>query len=399
MTRNARNVPFCQSVDLGGHADIMRTALAGGHMSGNGPSSKKCEFLLESALKVPVRLVSSATHALEMMALLARIKPGDEVICPSFTFVSTANAFALHGAEIRFADVDHYGNISLRDVERLISSRTTAVIATDYAGGSADLDALRELCESVGAHLFEDAAQAIGGSYKGRPLGSVGDLGCFSFHETKNIGCGEGGALVIRNTSFLERAEIIREKGTDRAKFFQGLVDKYTWVDLGSSYLLSDLSAAYLYPQIVGLEQITAKRGEFWWNYQRELHHILEEVGIRILETPEYNSQNYHMFGLTFPTRELRSQFIAHMRARSISTPFHYISLHSSPFGSRFHRPEDGELPLSEQFSNCLVRLPIYFNMLPAEQTYVIEAIWDWCQKLRGVDRTVSQHHVEPIAN
>lgn len=373
------NVPFNKPVHLSGQIDLLQESIVSGDIGGNGPYAKKCETALELLTSHKVRLVTSATHALEMMALLADIKPGDEVILPSFTFVSTANGFALRGARIKFADNDENGNILPGEVDRLMTKKTKAVVAVHYAGASADLDQILEICRSRSIPLFEDAAQCIGADYKGRALGAVGALGCFSFHYTKNITSGEGGALIFGDQggeTLVDRAEIIREKGTNRSQFLHGLTDKYTWVDIGSSYVLSDLNAAYLYPQIQRLDAITNKRKEVWHKYEKELAAALSRHDVKILRTPSYNTPNYHVFAMVFPNGKIRSDFIACMKAQSITCPFHYVSLHTSPFGASFYdggRPE--ELPGCENLSQCLVRLPLYYNMTQAEQSYVLEKI------------------------
>ena len=374
-------VPFNKPVWLGEHPDILKECLDARHFSGDGPYGKRCEALLTKTTGKPVRLTSSATHALEMMGLLADIRPGDEVILPSFTFVSTANAFALRGASLRFADNDDFGNLLPSEVERLLNKKTKAVMTMHYAGGSADLDKLIELCASHKIPLLEDAAQAIGAFYKNRPLGTLGALGCYSFHDTKNVTCGEGGALVFGDPSFVEPAEIIREKGTNRSQFLQGLTDKYTWVGLGSSYIVSDLSAAYLWPQLERVEQINAKRRELWKNYAKDLGPALEKAGVRMLGTPAHNTPNHHMFAVLFSKNEDRGDFISFMKAKGVVCPFHYVALHTSPFGATFADGKPERLPGCDHFSQCLVRLPLYYNMTDAEQAYVVAACLEWLKK------------------
>jgi dTDP-4-amino-4,6-dideoxygalactose transaminase len=375
-------VPFNKPVQLPQHLDSVRELLDPSQLAGNGPVGKLCELVLEKTAGVKVRLTTSATHALEMMALLLDIKPGDEVIVPSFTFVSTANAFALRGARIRFADNDENGNILVSEVERLAGPRTRAVLLVDYAGATPDVDALSRVCEAKGLVLLEDAAQGIGATYKGRPLGTLGHLGCYSFHDTKNVTAGEGGALLLRDAKYLEEAEIIREKGTNRSKFFQGLVDKYTWVGLGSSYILSELNAAYLLPQLKRIEEITKARKRIWETYESELGEELAMRDAQILRTPAYNTPNYHIFGAVFPSEEQRNRFIADMKAENISCVFHYIPLHTSPFGARFAdggHPES--LPHCEKFSRGLVRFPLFYNMADDELERVVDKTRAWLKK------------------
>ena len=372
-------VAFNQPVFLPEHFEVLQQTIINGNIGGNGPFTKRCEDLLEAKVGHPVRLVTSATHALELMALLANINPGDEIIVPSFTFVSTANAFALRGACLRFADNDQFGNILPSEIERLYSPKTKAVIAVHYAGASADMEKLVEICKAKRIFLFEDAAQAIGANYKGRPLGTFGALGCYSFHETKNVTSGEGGALILGDVSMLERTEILREKGTNRSRFFQGLVDKYTWVDIGSSFVLSDLNSAYLFPQLEILDRINARRGAIRARYRAELSSVLERAGIRILETPSYNTPNHHLFAMVCATPQQRQEFLAFMKNRSVLCTFHYVSLHTSPFGSRFAvggQPE--ELPGCEKLSSCLVRLPLFYNMTDEQTGIVVEAVKAW---------------------
>lgn len=375
-------VPFNKPVYLDQHSEVIREAVLAGQISGNGPYVKKCENKLESLIGKPARLVTSATHAIEMMALLARLRPGDEVILPSFTFVSTASGFALRGAVLRFADNDDTGNLLIPEVERLMNSKTRAVMTMHYAGNSADMDRLAALCKQAGVPLFEDAAQSIGALYKGKPLGGIGALGCFSFHDTKNVTSGEGGALICGDDSFVDRAEILREKGTNRSQFMQGLVDKYTWVDLGSSYVMSDLNAAYLYPQLERLGVITNRRKEIYDRYAGELSAEFSRLDIQVLRTPSYNTPNYHLFGIIFPKAEMRSSFISFMKEHRVTCPFHYVSLHTSPFGATFYGTKKPEsLPGCEKLSHCLVRLPLYYNMTASEQTYVVEKAREWLAK------------------
>ena len=372
------NVPFNKPVDLPESVSAVQAALSAGHLSGNGPYTKKCEKVLEQRLERKTRIVTSATHALETMGLLTELKPGDEVILPSFTFVSTANAFALRGATLRFADNDEFGNIKPTEIERLLSKKTKAVVAVHYAGASADLDAILELCAKHGVPLFEDAAQAIGAKYKQRPLGTIGALGCFSFHDTKNIGCGEGGALICGDEFYAERAEIIREKGTNRSQFLRGLVDKYTWVDIGSSYVLSDLNAALLLPQLERLDAIHAKRKSIWEHYKKELTAPLAKRDTHILETPSHNTPNFHMLAVVFADSEMRDSYIAFMREQGVSCPFHYVALHTSPFGQTFSNEKPEQLPGCDRLSQRLARLPLYYNMTEKDQAYVIEKTLAW---------------------
>lgn len=277
-------IPFNKPTFFGNPGEAVQKAIASGHTSGLGPSSNKCEDLLGKINGSSNLLVSSATHALEMMALLLNVGPEHEVIIPSFTFVSSANAFALRGAKIRFADNDEFGNISPGEIDRLVNKKTRAVLAVHYAGNSCDLYRVRDVCSCNNITLLEDAAQAIGSKFKGKNLGTIGDLGCYSFHETKNITSGEGGSLIVNSHNYLEAAQIVREKGTNRSLFLKGMRDKYTWVGLGSSYLMSDINAAYLLPQLESFESIQENRRLLWQRYHGALTDYCARTGIRILE-------------------------------------------------------------------------------------------------------------------
>ncbi len=361
-------IPFNKPTFLGTEAQAIAEAL-GRQTSGNGPFTRKCEQRLSELLgQTPALLVTSCTHAMEVAALLLDLVPGDEVILPSFTFVSTANAFLVHGAKPVFADCDDDGNISVDDVARLMTPRTRAIIPVHYAGNSCDMDSLLDVAGAV--PVVEDAAQALTSTYKGRPLGAIGALGAISFHETKNIGCGEGGALVVRDPRFMDRAEYIREKGTNRRKFVDGSVDKYTWVDIGSSYVLSDLNAAYLSTQLEQIEAIQGKRRTLYERYRIELGAALDRVGAHVIGPSNMVSGNQHLFGIVFRVPQHRQMFIAHMREAGVATPFHYVPLHSSPKGQTLHNGR--ALPNTDRVSSCLARLPLYYNLSDEEQARVI---------------------------
>jgi dTDP-4-amino-4,6-dideoxygalactose transaminase len=373
-------IPFNKPAWIGTELQrIGETFTVHGHLAGGGPFGKQCEALLEKQLGQRTLLVTSCTHALEMAALLLEIQPGDEVIVPSYTFVSTATAFALRGARIVFVDVDPSGNLDIGHVAAALSSRTRAVVAVHYAGNSCDLKRLLEICGKV--PLVEDAAQALGSSLDERPLGSFGALGAFSFHETKNIGCGEGGALTIRNEHFIERAEYIRDKGTNRRRFMSGMVDKYTWVDLGSSYALSDLNAAYLSVQLQEQARINARRKAVYEVYRAALSGPLDRIEAYVVGEHPLNTPNHHLFGIVFPRGDMRDRFIARMSQHGIMTPFHYVALHLSPMGQRYH-PSGRRLPNAEKLTACLVRLPLFFNITDSEVAEVtgraLESIGDF---------------------
>jgi len=372
------NVPFNKPVVFADHVQWIHKAIASGCLAGGGEFGKATEKQLSDFFNTDVLLCSSGTHALEMAALLINTEPGDEVIVPSYTFVSTANAFALRGAVIRFADNDNKGNITLAEIERLYSEKTKAVVVVHYGGHSPDMLAIQNWCSKRKIFLIEDAAQAINAYCNDTPLGTFGQLGCLSFHETKNIGCGEGGALIVNHKPFLQRAEIIRDKGTNRSQFRSGLVDKYTWVDLGSSYVLSELNSAYLQPQVEQLNLITKKRENIWLRYESELGPSLQEKLATWIIPPAHNKPNYHMFAIIWPSSLMRQKFIEYMKERGIIAPFHYVSLHCSPYGEVLATKNNYQithLPECERLSSCLVRLPLYFNMTEEEQSFVIHAI------------------------
>ena len=367
-------IPFNRPPHFEGISNLLARAVELGHTAGGGPFTKACETFLEKLLGVPALLTTSCTHSLEMAALLLDIAPGDEVIVPSFTFVSTANAFALRGARIRFVDCDTFGNISLDHVERVLGPATRAVIPVHYAGNSCDMDRLLALCRRRGLPVVEDAAQTIGSKYREKPLGTLGDLGCLSFHETKNISSGEGGALLVGNGDFLRRSLHLRDKGTNRQEFSLGMAEKYSWIDLGSSWALSDLNAAYLEAQLARMDAIMDRRKLLWLRYAEALRGPVNEIGGRILENPSHNTPNYHLLAVVWPEGAVRDRFIRHMASRGIRTPFHYVALHSSPYGSRFASDRE-ELPETDRLSSGLVRLPLFFNLSLPDQDDVIDAV------------------------
>lgn len=311
-------------------------------------------------------LTTSCTHALEMASILINTKKGDEIIAPSFTFVSTVLPFESRGAVIKFVDVDPLtGNLDINHLRKIISKNTKAVITVHYAGNSTDMDQLVKICQKNNSILIEDAAQAIGAKYKGKLLGTFGDLATLSFHETKNLTSGEGGALIVNNMSLLERAKIIREKGTNRSQFLEGLVDKYSWVDTGSSYILSDLNAAYLYPQLRILDKINAKRMRLINLYKK---HINLGKTAYFLQTPKFNDGNGHLCAIVCQDNVQRRRFIAWMKTHNITTPFHYVSLHTSPYMKKKNKET---LAHTDKLSSCLVRLPLFYKMKKSEALLV----------------------------
>jgi len=354
----------------------MAEAVANGHISGDGPFTRKCHTLLQKELGVhKVLLTTSCTHALEMAALLLEIKPGDEVILPSFTFVSTVNANVLHGFRPVFIDIrPDTLNLDESQLERMITPRTRAIVCVHYAGVGCEMDAIMDMADRHGIPVIEDNAHGLFARYRGKYLGTFGRLATQSFHETKNVTCGEGGALVINDPQYVERAEIIREKGTNRSRFFRGQVDKYTWVDIGSSYLPSDILAAFLYAQLEARDEIQAKRQRIWHYYYANLDRWAKEHGVRLPVIPDHCVQPYHMFYLLLPSLEERQALIAHLKARGILAVFHYLPLHLSPMGQRFGG-KPGDCPVTEQVSDRLLRLPFYNSLSQEDQERVVTAI------------------------
>ena len=369
-------VPFNHPTLLGGEADCIRQALAQGQISGNGFFTKECEKYLEGSLGVKrALLTTSCTHALEMCGLMLNLRPGDEVILPSFTFVSTASAFALRGATPVFADVrPETGNLDPEVVVRRITSRTKAIVAVHYGGVGCDMEQLGEIARRHEIPLIEDNAHGLWGSYRERPLGTFGRFATLSFHETKNISCGEGGALLLNDADDIERAEILRDKGTNRNQFFRGQVDKYTWVDLGSSYVMSEILAAHLLVQLQGHEQIQARRKSIWHNYHNQLREWAAAEMIQQPQVPPECGQAYHLYYLVLPGASERDAFIAHLRAHRIQAVFHYQALDASPMGRRLSGSA-GDCPVTARLSDCLVRLPFYYDLDEAAQQHVIDRV------------------------
>lgn len=351
-------------------------AIHNANSAGDGAFTKKCHLFLEKALGVPKALLTtSCTDALEMAAILLDIQPGDEVIVPSFTFVSTANAFVLRGAKPVFIDIrPDTLNLDERQLEHLITPRTRAIVPVHYAGVGCEMDAIGEIAARHNIAVVEDNAHGLFGKYCNRYLGTFGTFATQSFHETKNFICGEGGALLINDPQYIERAEIIREKGTNRSRFFRGQVDKYTWVDIGSSFLPSDIVAAFLYAQLEAREEIQAKRRRIWLYYWEALAEWSEQHEVRIPIVPAHCEQSYHMFYLLLPSLEHRQNLIAHLKLRGILSVFHYQPLHLSEMGQHFGgRP--GDCPVAEDASERLLRLPFYNNLTHEDQEAVVNAL------------------------
>lgn len=372
--QNATRIPFNKPCVTGNELDYIRQVLKSGHLGGDGPFTEACAKFLQERFAIPkVLLTPSCTAGLEMAAMLCDLSPGDEVIMPSYTFVTTASAFTREGATPVFVDIrPDTLNIDERLIEGAITSRTRAVCVVHYGGVACEMDAITELARKHNLILIEDAAQAVGASYKGRALGSFGDLGTYSFHETKNLTCGEGGALCINNAAFFERAEILRDKGTNRKKFFRGQVDKYTWVDSGSSYTLSEPCAALLLAQLEHIDEIGLARQKLYSRYYDELIELQNQAQVELPTLPAHCQSNYHLFRLLLPTTLRRNQFISKLNSVHIQAIFHYIPLHQSVMGKKVGC--NASLPMTESLSERLVRLPLYYSLTEDEQTRVINA-------------------------
>lgn len=356
-------IPFNKPFLTGKETEYIKEAVLSGKISGNGDFTKRCQHFFEEKYGFKkCLLTTSCTDALEMTAMLCDIQPGDEVIVPSYTFVSTALAFVRAGAKIVFADsMAHNPNIDAEKIESLITERTKVIIPMHYAGIACDMDKIMDIANKHNLLVVEDAAQGIDSYYKSRPLGSIGHLAAFSFHETKNIISGEGGMLVINDEKFIRRAEILWEKGTNRAEFFRGEVNKYGWVDIGSSFLPSEVIAAFLWAQLEHLEQIQAKRIKLWNTYYELLAPIAEAGAFSLPNIPEYATNNAHMFYLVCSNLEERTRLISTLKSEGILAVFHYLSLHSSPYYQDKH---DGRtLPNCDHYADCLVRLPMFYEL------------------------------------
>jgi dTDP-4-amino-4,6-dideoxygalactose transaminase len=369
-------IPFNRPYTTGGELPYIQQAIDAMHLSGDGPFTRRAHELLRTMTQSRAALLTtSCTHALEMVALLLDLTPGDEVIVPTFTFVSTANAFVLRGARPVFCDSrDDTLNLDESALESLVTSRTRAIVVVHYAGVGCEMEPILAFAASRGLTVVEDNAHGLLGAYRGRPLGGFGVLAAQSFHETKNFSCGEGGALIINDERYVRRAEVIREKGTNRSQFFRGEIDKYTWVDVGSSYLPSEILAAFLVAQLEAADQIQERRRRIWTRYAAGLSDWCRSAGSRLPCVPEHCEQPFHMFFVRLPAREARDALLATLRARNIHAAFHYVPLHTSAMGHRLGG-RVGQCPVAEEASECLIRLPFYTAMTCSDQDRVIDAV------------------------
>jgi dTDP-4-amino-4,6-dideoxygalactose transaminase len=374
-------IPFNKPYLTGNETKYIEQAVASGKISGDGMFTKKCNEFLENKFGFKkVLLTTSCTDALEMAAILIDIRPGDEVIMPSYTFVSTANAFVLRGAKIVFADSNsNEPNLDASTIEALITPKTKAIVPVHYAGISCDMDAIMIIANKHNVYVIEDAAQAIDSYHNGKALGSIGHMAAFSFHETKNIISGEGGMLVINDDQFAKRAEIIREKGTNRSAFFRGEVDKYGWVEAGSSFLPSDIIAAFLYAQLENIDQIQSKRKQLWDRYYNGLKNLANvNHTLQLPHVPDYASNNAHMFYVVCNSLEERSALIEKLKSENTLAVFHYISLHKSPF---YHDKHDGRILANcDRYSDTLLRLPLYYELSFEDVDRICKVITEFFQ-------------------
>lgn len=372
-------IPFNEPYLGGSELKYIYKTISEGNLSGDGFYTQRCRNFLEKKLKTEsVLLTTSGTHALEMAAILSGIGQGDEVLVPSFTFVSTVNAIMRVGAKPVFVDIrPDTKNIDEELLEQKTTAATKAVFLVHYGGVACEMNRVIRFCRRKKIRVVEDAAQAIGAKYEGKYLGTIGDLGCLSFHETKNLMCGEGGALIVNRKSDVARAEIIREKGTDRSKFIRGEVNKYLWRDVGSSYLLSDILAAFLYAQLEKMNVISNLRKNIYERYRQGFQKLAEAGSVELPYVPKTCESNYHMFYLMLPDKKTRDRFIVFLKSKGISATFHYLPLHSSPMGWKLGYRK-GDLPVTEKVSGCLVRLPFYNGLSAAQQEYVIRSTHDF---------------------
>ena len=375
-------IPFNKPFIVGKELYYISQSVLSGKIAGDGLFTRKCHELMEEKFGAKkILLTHSCTGALEMAAILCEVGEGDEVILPSFTFVSTANAFYLRGAKLVFVDIrPDTLNIDETQIEDTITERTKVIVPVHYAGVACEMDTIMDIAHRYNLYVIEDAAQGVNAKYKDMYLGTIGDIGTYSFHETKNFICGEGGAIVINNEKFIERAEIIREKGTDRSKFFRGEIDKYNWVDIGSSYLPSDLLSAFLYAQLENMEQINKRREELFDYYYKALIPLVNDGKLRLPYVSSECQSNNHLFYIILNDEDTRNALMGHLKSNGILAVFHYLSLHLSPVG-RLMGYTDGQLPVTESMSSRLLRLPFYYELKQEEQAEVVNTIKGFFEK------------------
>ena len=379
FSKSKHRIPFNRPFLVGKDLEYITKAFAEGWISGDGPYTKKVQALLEEQLGVNrVLLTTSCTHALEISAILLDLKPGDEIIIPSFTFVSTALAFVMHGGTPVFADIRRDTlNIDETLIESLITDKTRAIVPVHYAGVGCDMDKIMEIADKHGLIVIEDNAHGLYGKYRNRYLGTIGHMATQSFHETKNITCGEGGALIINDPEYAERAEILREKGTNRARFFRGEIDKYTWVDKGSSYVISDILAAFLYGQLFRAEEIQSNRRASWEYYNEKLYLWANKNNVQLPSIPEDCNQAYHMFYLIMPDLQVRTRFLEYLNQRGINAVFHYLPLHASEMGQKLGRTSSN-CATSLDISDRIVRLPFYNGLSREDLQSVVDTVTEF---------------------
>jgi len=372
-------IPFNKPFVIGKELVYIEQAVKTGQIASDGIFTKKCTDFFKNKYQFNcVLMTPSCTASLEMAGMLCDIQPGDEVIMPSYTFVSTANAFVRMGAVPVFVDIrEDTLNINESKIEAVITPKTKAIVPVHYAGIGCEMDTIMDLAGSHHLKVIEDAAQGVNATYRGKPLGGIGDFGCFSFHETKNANCGEGGALAVNDSEMVNRAEIIRDKGTNRQQFFRGEIDKYSWVDVGSSYVLSEICSAFLYAQLEYIEKIDVRRKDIYTRYYNGLKKHEDAGYLRLPVIPDYCGSCYHMFYVLLPDQSHRNGLIRYLKNKGVFAVFHYLSLHLSPFGKKFGAKE-GDLPVTESVSERLLRLPFFYDLSHEDQDYVMRAIDDY---------------------
>ena len=373
------HIPFNRPFIIGKELYYMAQSVLGGHTAGDGVYSRRCQQLMQERFSArQVLLTTSCTSALEMAAILCEVKPGDEVILPSYTFVSTANAFFMRGADLKFVDIrPDTLNLDETLLGDAITEKTAAIVPVHYAGVGCEMDVINETARARNIQVVEDAAQGVNARYKGKYLGTIGDMGAFSFHETKNFICGEGGAFISNNQRYAERAEIIREKGTNRSQFFRGEVDKYTWMDVGSSYLPSDMLAAFLYAQLEHMDEITTRRKKIFYSYLEALQPLATRGLVKLPTIPAHCESNYHMFYLIVADKSTRMDLITYLKKCGVDAIFHYVPLHTSPVGKRMGYRE-GMLPVTEDLGARLVRLPFFYELADSDIERIAAAIYEF---------------------